>query len=180
MPEKLPFFLRIPLVKKIRRLWAKQIFEVSAGCVVFYFSKEMSDPEFLLIERGHPFKDWVFPKGKVKLGEEIRQTALRETKEETGLSVNLFDEITSYSYTYFWDPTNEKGTKTVHYFLARTDSNIPNFEYQPDTGNEGESFKQVKFFKASDAIALVKHQVEKDTILKAQGIILSNLNLYQA
>lgn len=34
---------------------------------------------------------WSFPKGHVEAGETERQTALREVKEETGLSIRLYD-----------------------------------------------------------------------------------------
>jgi len=167
------------LIKKIRRLWAKKLLEVSAGTIVFYYPKGASEPEFLLIERGFPFNDWVFPKGKVEAGEEIRQTALRETMEETGLDVEIVDEISSYSYTYFWDPTNEKATKTVHYFLARSDQNTSNIDHQSDMGHEASSFKQIKFFVADEAANLVKHQVEREMIYKAKQKILEQSDEYQ-
>lgn len=178
MSDKLPFLLRIPLIKNIRRLWAKKILEVSAGAIVYYLHEDSSEPDFLLIERGFPFNDWVCPKGKVKVGEDIRETAIREVKEETGLDVHLFDEIESYSYTYFWDPTNEKATKTVHYFLAKSSINVVNINSVLNVGNEALSFKQLKFFTADEAIILVKHQVEKEMIAKAKKKINDNINEY--
>ena len=36
---------------------------------------------------------WSFPKGHVEAGETERQTALREVKEETGLSIRLMDNF---------------------------------------------------------------------------------------
>lgn len=40
----------------------------------------------------HPWRNWVPPGGKVEDGETPRQAAIRETLEETGLSVVLHDE----------------------------------------------------------------------------------------
>jgi bis(5'-nucleosidyl)-tetraphosphatase len=62
--------------------------EKSCGAVVFRDSA--GGPEFLTI-RSEKYGHWGFPKGHVEKGESEHQTALREIKEETGLSVRLVD-----------------------------------------------------------------------------------------
>ena len=60
--------------------------EKSCGAVVL--RKNQGRLQVLLIKHingGH----WAFPKGHVEPGETEEQTALREIKEETGLSVTL-------------------------------------------------------------------------------------------
>ena len=54
--------------------------ERSAGAVVFYMG-ENSEPEYLLLHysAGH----WDFPKGNIEAGENEKQTATREIREET-------------------------------------------------------------------------------------------------
>jgi ADP-ribose pyrophosphatase YjhB (NUDIX family) len=49
------------------------------------------DKRLLLIQRGRGAQagKWAVPGGKVDLGETIRDTAIREVKEETGLDVTL-------------------------------------------------------------------------------------------
>ena len=53
--------------------------------------------EVALIHRPS-YGDWTFPKGKVEVGEEPEQAALREVGEETGFRVRLGDEAGSTSY----------------------------------------------------------------------------------
>ena len=55
--------------------------EVSAGIILF---NEIVDKEFLLLN--YPSKHWDFVKGKMEKDETPLETALRETKEETGIS----------------------------------------------------------------------------------------------
>ena len=49
--------------------------------------------KFLLIQRGTPPRlgQWSIPGGRQELGETVKEAALRETKEETGLSVRITD-----------------------------------------------------------------------------------------
>ena len=54
--------------------------EVSAGIILF---NEMDTRKFLLLN--YPSKHWDFVKGKMEKGETPHETAIRETKEETGL-----------------------------------------------------------------------------------------------
>jgi ADP-ribose pyrophosphatase YjhB (NUDIX family) len=57
----------------------------AAGVVV------VEDGSVLLVKRRHdPYRGlWVIPSGFVELDEDVRATAVRETREETGLDVSL-------------------------------------------------------------------------------------------
>ena len=86
--------------------------EKSCGALVYRLLDDNRTQLLLLKHRygGH----WSFPKGHVERGENEVQTALREIKEETGLSVDLqngFRECVSYS-----PKPNVK--KQVVYFLG--------------------------------------------------------------
>jgi 8-oxo-dGTP pyrophosphatase MutT (NUDIX family) len=63
------------IVKKVAR-------EISAGIIVY--RKTTEGPKFLVLYHGHNY--WNFPKGKIEAEERSFAAALRETKEETGLS----------------------------------------------------------------------------------------------
>ena len=63
------------------------IIEKSCGAVVF--TKENNDLNYIIIRSLESFCG--FPKGHVEGTESDIQTALREVKEETGLSVNIVD-----------------------------------------------------------------------------------------
>ncbi len=53
--------------------------------------------EILLVHRPK-YDDWSFPKGKLDAGESFAEAALREVREETGLSCRLEDPLTAVSY----------------------------------------------------------------------------------
>lgn len=57
-----------------------------------------------LMVYGRKHKKWSFPKGKVMLGETLRMAAERETKEETGIDIDLqgpLREFRIYKNTYY-------------------------------------------------------------------------------
>jgi len=63
--------------------------EVSAGIILF---NDNEDRKFLLLN--YPSKHWDFVKGKMEKDETPHETALRETKEETGISdVNFLRDL---------------------------------------------------------------------------------------
>ncbi len=70
---------------------------VTADCIVFAKDKEQT--RVLLIQRGNePFKGcWAFPGGFMDMGETTEETAIRELKEETGLSVKQVIQLGAYS-----------------------------------------------------------------------------------
>jgi len=54
--------------------------------------------EFLLIRRGKPPRlgGWSIPGGRQELGETVRETAVREVMEETGVTIELLDLVGVY------------------------------------------------------------------------------------
>lgn len=69
---------------------------VTTDCVVFTQEEE---PKVLLIQRGNePYKGcWAFPGGFMNMEETAEECAVRELKEETGLTVNQIRQIGAYS-----------------------------------------------------------------------------------
>lgn len=63
--------------------------EISAGLIAYYFDNETKQFKFLLAHPGGPYfknvKKFGFPKGRVEEGEDLKETAIREFKEETGI-----------------------------------------------------------------------------------------------
>jgi len=88
----------------------------SAGIVLFRNASNKN--EFLLLN--YPQGHWDFVKGKVELGEIPHETALRETKEETGISdiefIDGFEESVEYDFRF----KKENIHKKVIFFLAKT------------------------------------------------------------
>ena len=88
--------------------------EISAGIILF---NEL-DKRFLLLN--YPSMHWDFVKGKMEKGETPHETAIRETKEETGISdvefLNGFEEKIEY---YFYADKQEIHKKVI-FFLGKT------------------------------------------------------------
>ena len=90
--------------------------ETSAGIVIF--RKEESKILFLLLH--YPSGHWDFVKGKMEKGESTHETAIRETREETGITdvafTENFEEWIEYNFKY----QGELVQKKVVFFLAET------------------------------------------------------------
>jgi len=100
--------------------------ERSAGVVVC-----MEKPDgnrFLLLN--YPTGHWDFVKGKIEQGETLHQTAVRETKEETGISdlefVEGFEEKINYNFQF----DGELIQKEVVFFLAKTKTHTVNVSHE--------------------------------------------------
>ena len=90
--------------------------ETSAGIVLF--RKEGTKKMFLLLH--YPSGHWDFVKGKMEKGENTRETAIRETREETGITdvefLDNFEEWIQYNFQY----KGELVDKKVVFFLGET------------------------------------------------------------
>ncbi len=84
--------------------------EKSCGALVVRLAD--SEPQVLLIK--HNGGHWAFPKGHVEDGETEEETAFREVREETGLSVKI---DTRYRETVTFSPA-PRTMKDVVYFVA--------------------------------------------------------------
>ena len=92
--------------------------ETSAGIVIF--RRENSKILFLLLH--YPSGHWDFVKGKMEKNETPHQTAIRETKEETGITdvemIQDFEEWIEYNFQF----QGELVHKRVVFFLGKTET----------------------------------------------------------
>jgi len=89
--------------------------EVSAGIILF---NEYEERKFLLLN--YPSGHWDFVKGKMEEGENTKTTALRETKEETGIIDIEFCDGFKEEIEYYFRIEGEEIHKKVIFFLAST------------------------------------------------------------
>ena len=85
--------------------------ERSAGIVV------VNDGRFLLLhyDAGH----WDFPKGHIEKDESPEEAALRELKEETGISAEILPGFAEKIH-YFYKKEGKLVSKDVVFFIAKT------------------------------------------------------------
>jgi len=93
---------------------AKQ--ERSAGVIVFRRSPQ-NKIEFLLLNSG---RFWGFPKGHLEKGESDADAALRELREETGISDAQLIPGFAQEIRYFYRGGKNLIDKTVVFFIAET------------------------------------------------------------
>ena len=91
-------------------------YESSAGIVVYYHDKDTNTVQYLLLH--YPGGHWGFPKGKVEKGENLRDAAMREVKEETGLEAKPVGNFSQSITYYFRDRDGSTVDKEVTFFVA--------------------------------------------------------------
>lgn len=89
--------------------------EISAGGVVY--KKENGLLQILLIE--DRYGKWTLAKGKQEAGETIKETALREVWEETGIKGEIVKPLQTVHYQYTHPASGEIVDKEVHYYLIQ-------------------------------------------------------------
>ncbi len=116
--------------------------------------------QIALVHRRAPVL-WALPKGTPDAGETIEETALRETREETGLEVEI--EARLQSIRYFFVRGTTRFHKTVHFFLMR-----------PIGGSldaHDAEFDEVRWMDLSEALAIMSHATERSVVDEAAALI---------
>lgn len=98
------------------------MYEKSCGAVIY--RKTVKDGIKILLVKNHNGKCWTFPKGHIESNESEKQTALREIKEETGLTVTIEP---NFRQTSIYRPFG-KIKKQVVFFLARANEAAVNMQ----------------------------------------------------
>ena len=91
---------------------------ISSGIILF--NENNNTRKYLLLN--YPTGHWDFIKGGIEDGESLQQTAIRETREETGITDIEFIEGFKEEIEYFFRAENQNVHKKVIFFLAKTNS----------------------------------------------------------
>ena len=132
-------------------------FEKSCGVVIF---KQSTSRFYLLLhyKEGH----WDFPKGHVESNESELETAIRETKEETGITdieiVPDFHEKLEYSYLR----DGKKMQKSVFFFLGKTKTS------KVVISNEHIGYEWLSFSSAKERLT---YENAKNILIKSDQVL---------
>lgn len=130
--------------------------EKSCGAVLL--RRESNGLEVLLV-RHRNGSHWSFPKGHVEEGEQERQTALREIREETGLEARLLPEFrTQVAYS------PKPGVwKQVVYFAGLPAGGV--------LTPQEEEIRELRWISACNAMEMVTYENDRQVLSKALAFV---------
>lgn len=127
---------------------------ISCGGVVIFRGKIL----VLYKNIKNKYEGWVLPKGTVELGEEYKETALREVREESGVIASVIKYIGKSQYTF--TTPEDIVEKEVHWYLMMADS------YYSKPQRE-EYFLDSGYYKFIEAYHLLRFSNEKQIVEQA-------------
>jgi 8-oxo-dGTP pyrophosphatase MutT (NUDIX family) len=116
--------------------------------------------EIVLVHRRHP-RLWALPKGTPNAGETLEETALRETREESGLEVEI--EAPIRAIQYFFVRGRTRFHKTVHFYLMRpVGGSLEQHDHE---------FDEVAWHQLEEAVELMNHATERMVVEEAAAML---------
>ena len=156
--------------------------EISSGGVVVRRAREgwemaVIEPQKEASDSGESAKKGVrkvtlaLPKGLVDPGEKPDQTALREVREETGLTASLVTKLTDIKYVYVrsWGD-KQRVFKIVSFYLLRYESG----EIDDVTDAMRVEVKQALWIPLEEAVKKLSYRGERDVVRRAQEYVQSH------
>jgi 8-oxo-dGTP pyrophosphatase MutT (NUDIX family) len=135
--------------------------EVSAGGVVY--RKTDDGIEVVLASRRTRRGQlaWGLAKGGIEEGETKEVAAIREVREETGMTAVIEADLGDTKYMYVWDDIRIR--KTVHFFLMRhTGGNVE---------DRDDEMEEIRWFPMERAIKRAAYRGERDMLVKASELL---------
>jgi len=111
------------------------------------------------------------PKGIVDPGEKAEETALREVREETGLTASTITKITDIKYVYVrsWGD-KQKVFKIVSFYLLRYQSG----EIDDVTAAMRVEVQRALWIRLDEALKKLSYRGERDVVRRAQQYLESH------
>jgi 8-oxo-dGTP pyrophosphatase MutT (NUDIX family) len=136
--------------------------EISAGGVVYRPTDDGAIEVVLASRRTRRGQlAWGLAKGGIEIGETKEQAAIREVREETGLTADIEADLGDTKYMYVWDDIRIR--KTVHFFLMRhTGGNVE---------DRDDEMEEIRWFPLERAIKRAAYRGERDMLVKASELL---------
>lgn len=143
--------------------------QVSAGGVIF--RRRGGRIEVALISVGEKSR-WQLPKGLVGRDEPPEQAALREVREETGLSGDLIAPVETVEYWYVGTAARTGGRvrfhKFVHFYLLRYTSG--------DVSAHDHEVNEARWVEIDEAARLLAFKTERTVLARAREMLEEMMN----
>lgn len=107
---------------------------------------------------------WALPKGTPNAGETIEETAIRETREESGLEVRIEGPLRAI--TYFFVRGRTRFHKTVHFFLMEPIGGDPALH--------DHEFDEVCWVELEEALRIMSHATERRVVEEAAALLVDH------
>jgi 8-oxo-dGTP pyrophosphatase MutT (NUDIX family) len=135
--------------------------QVSAGGVVFRLNG--SAPEVALIQVGED--RWQLPKGLIDDGESPEAAALREVREETGLTAEQVAPLDKVEYWYVSGSGERRVRfhKFIHFYLMRYLSG--------SVADHDHEVNEARWVAIDDAITMLTFENEQKVVAQAKTLI---------
>ena len=134
----------------------------SAGGVVF----RRVDGQAAILLLKHDSGKWMLPKGTIEEGETPEAVALREVREETGISrVRVVADLGQERYYFFWRSEDTYYDKTVRYFLLEF---LGGEEVTPQSE---EGFVAAEWVPVDEALERIKYKETREVVRRAKTLL---------
>lgn len=136
--------------------------QISAGGVAFH--KKGSKIFVALISVGDA-RRWQLPKGIVGAHEASEAAALREVREEAGVTTELVEQIDKVEYWYYSTDRGQRVRfhKFVHFYLLRYKSG--------DVSDHDSEVNEARWIEIDEAIGMLAFDSEKKVVRRAKEMI---------
>ena len=121
-----------------------------AGGVVF--RERSARAEYLLVQAKKDPDQWVLPKGHIEPGEDVRHSAIREVKEETGVWARIKKQLKIINYNF-----EETPVKVQFYLMEAVEESKPEDE-----------FRKHQWLILDDAVATASHKESQEVLRLAE------------
>ena len=139
--------------------------QFSAGGVVF--KSAPSGIRVVLISR-EGGTIWCLPKGHIHSEETTEQAALREVREETGLTARILGRLGEVSYWFVPEGEKKKVFKKVVFFLMRSLSgSTQDHDFEVD---------EARWFSVEETLKKISYPSERALVQKGRALFLRSIS----